>query len=41
MVVAMRSPYDIGEFEAVKNYVAVYECTPISANSLLQFFKED
>lgn len=39
IVIAMRNPYDINEFKSVPCYVAVYEYTPNSLNSIVKFMK--
>jgi beta-N-acetylhexosaminidase len=41
IVISMRNPYDIKAFNYVPCYVAAYEYTPISLNSLIKFLKGD
>lgn len=39
IVISMRNPYDLKAFNFVPCYVAAYEYTPISLNSLIKFLK--
>lgn len=41
IVISMRNPYDIKEFNYIPCYAAAYEYTPISLNSLMKFLKGD